>query len=230
MFISMKRCQQKELIDLGPDFYTQTEYHDCLKKLFWVSKVFGFFRSTKMVLKHFPTATSLIDIGCGGGLFLLNLHRFFPSIKMRGIDINPEAIAYAKLNQKRYAANKSINFVLQNKPQINFSPGEFDIILATLVCHHLSDEELVCFFRDATSVAGQAVIINDLHRHPLAYGFYALLSPLLFRNRLITHDGLISIKRSFKRSELHVLLLKAGIRNFQIKWCWPFRWQIIIVS
>ena len=72
------------------------------------------------------------------------------------------------------------------------------------------------------------MIIHDLHRHYVAYWFYKLFSPILFRNRLITHDGLISIKRGFTRKEWHSALNKAGLTNYTLKWCFPFRWQLIL--
>jgi len=102
------------------------------------------------------------------------------------------------------------------------------VILVTLVCHHLSDDQLVIFLKQAYINARQAIIINDLHRHRLSQWLYACLSPILFQNRLITHDGIISIKRGFIRSEWERLLKKADIPHYQIKWQFPFRWSILL--
>ncbi|KTD07711.1 methyltransferase [Legionella jamestowniensis] len=224
------RSKEKELIDLGPDFYTPEEYLDCLKKLFRVNKLLGVFRDTKKLLKTCSKQATLLDIGCGNGLFLLNLSRHFPQMQMLGVDINKEAIAAAKKalhgwnknNLKQQLAFKAVDF----KTVIN--TGHFDILLATLFCHHLNDEELIEFLHHSYHHAKEAVVIHDLHRHWLAYGLYKFISPWLFRNRLITHDGLISIKRGFTRSEWKVFLANAGVSNYQLKWCWPFRWQLTL--
>lgn len=223
------RSQEKELIDLGSDFYSPDEYKDCLKKLFRINQFLGIFRSTRKLLSNYAKEASLLDIGCGGGLFLLNLSCYFPEMKMLGIDTNNDAIVAAQqaLNDwRKTSATQNLSFEAQHL-DVTLSNNKFDIILATLLCHHLSDEELICFLHKACRHANQVVIINDLHRHSLAYWFYALTSPL-FRNRLITHDGLISIKRGFTRSEWRSLLAKANIPNYQIKWRWPFRWQITL--
>lgn len=225
-----KRSQQKELIDLGPAFYSENEYKDCLKKLFHINKLMGIFRSTRRFLRLSDKNTTLLDIGCGGGLFLLHLSRYFPQMKMLGIDINDLAIKEATnhLNdwQKKKLA-QNLLFRVQHL-EIALLENQFDVVLATLLCHHLSDEELILFLQQVHAKAGKLVIINDLHRHSLAYWCFAFISPWLFRNRLITHDGLISVRKGFTRTEWQQFLMKANIANYQIKWCWPFRWQIIL--
>lgn len=226
-----KRSQEKELIDLGPEYYTHDEYVQCLKKLFFINKFLGFFRSTVNILKKFPQHATLLDVGCGGGLFILNLSQSFPNMKMHGIDISQKAIEDAQQSLHTWKkSNPSLNvyFQLQQQNQLDITKNSFDIILVTLVCHHIEDDDLVIFLRQLHFVAKQAVIINDLHRHQLSYIFYKLLCPLFFKNRLIIHDGLISIRRGFIRSEWKLLLQKAGINTYELKWRFPFRWQLIL--
>lgn len=229
MFI--ERSQEMELLDLGPEYYNHDEYIQCLKKLFHINKLFGFFHGTIKTLKSFSKESTLLDVGCGGGLFILHLSKFFPHMQMLGMDISAAAITDAEQSlqiwQKK-TPHIQVSFQFQKQAQLNFAKNSFDIILATLVCHHLSDKELIDFLKQAHFAAGKAVIINDLHRHRVAHWFYGLLSPLLFRNRLITHDGLISIRRGFIRVEWQLLLQQAGIHNYQLKWCFPFRWKLIL--
>lgn len=217
------RSTQKELLDLGPDFYTPEEFSHCQKMLFRVNKIFGFFRSTVNLLKKFPRDSSVLDLGCGAGDFLVELKKIFPEMSMSGIDISKEAIDLAKQN------SDDLSFIHHPSTDFNYlETTKADLILSTLMCHHLSDLELVDFLNKAAFSANKAVIINDLHRHPLACWFHRLFSPLLFNNRLISYDGLISIQRSFTRSEWEALLKAAGIRTYQINWCFPFRWQVIL--
>lgn len=222
-----ERSKEKELMDKGPAFYTPEEYADCLKILFKVNKLMGFFNSTVQLLKQFPNNASLLDIGCGGGLFLLHLSRYYPSMKMLGMDVSETAIDQAR-NEISRLKKSNVEFQLQNQLALDLLPNSVDIVLVTLVCHHIDDEELIGFLQNAWHAARNAVIINDLHRHRLAYWFYKKISPILFRNRLITHDGLVSIQRSFTRAELHHLLKQAGISHYEIKWGFPFRWQVVL--
>lgn len=226
-----QRSQEKELLDLGSEYYSHDEYIDCLKKLFRVNRLFGFFQVTVKILKFFPNESTLLDVGCGGGLFILHLNKFFPHMQMLGIDISAAAITDAEQSLRIWKKNNpdiKVHFQIQEQVQLDLPRNSFDIILATLVCHHLNDEELIDFLKQVYSAAGKAVIINELHRHYVAHWLYGLVSPLLFRNRLITHDGLISIQRGFTRAEWQLLLQQAGIQNYQLKWCFPFRWKLIL--
>lgn len=221
-----KRSNEKELLDLGQEFYSLKEYTHCQKILFKINKLLGFFSYTKRLLKQFPPDISVLDVGCGGGLFVLNLSDYFPKIHFTGCDISQDAIKMAEEESKSYQKN-NVSFNLQQQLKLNLPENSVDIILATLVCHHIEDEELGDFFQQALLISYKAVLINDLHRHIIPYYFYKLFSPL-FRNRLINHDGLISIKRGFTRKEWILLLEKANIDHFTIKWRFPFCWSVIL--
>ena len=226
-----QRSQEKELIDLGSEYYTHDEYIQCLKKLFFINKFLGFFRSTVKILKKFSEHSTLLDVGCGGGLFVLNLNQHFPRMKMLGIDISQEAVDDAQKSLNTWQKNKpnlQVSFRGQDPDKLDMAKNSFDIILVTLVCHHLENDDLVVFLRQIHLAARKAVIINELHRHYLSHTLYKFISPLFFKNRLIIHDGLISIRRGFIRSEWQLLLQKAGIENYQLKWGFPFRWQLIL--
>lgn len=220
------RSKEKELLDLGSDFYNLNEYTHCQKILFKINTLLGFLSHTKGFLKQFPANISVLDVGCGGGLFVLNLSNYFPQIRFQGCDISQDAIQMAEESSTRYTANKVL-FYRQQQEQLNLPENNVDIILATLVCHHIEDKDLINFFQQALQISRKAVLINDLHRHIIAYYFYKLFSPI-FRNRLINHDGLISIKRGFTRQEWKLLLEKANIKQFTIKWRFPFCWSVIL--
>ena len=225
-----KRSKEKELLDLGSAFYSPAEYAQCLKLLFKINQILGVFRNTVALLKHFPSNATVVDIGCGGGLFLLHLNQHYPDMHMLGLDISNEAITIAAHELYCWKQNNehiNINFQLQESTQLTLAENSVDIILMTLVCHHIEDDALIVFFKDAYKATRKAIIINELHRNMIAYWFYKLLSPFMFRNRLITHDGLISIKRGFTRRELTHLLKRANIKHYKIKWRFPFQWSVV---
>lgn len=220
-----RRSNQKELLDLGQAFYSLNEYTHCQKVLFKINKLLGFFSHTKRVLKRFAPL-SVLDVGCGGGLFILNLSEHFPSTQFTGCDISADAIQMAEEESKNYQRN-NVSFDLQRQLKLKLPPNSVDLILATLVCHHIPDSELVGFLRDTLEISRKGVVINDLHRHIIPYLFYKLFSPL-FGNRLINHDGLISIRRGFTRKEWRVLLEQSKIEHFTIRWRFPFCWSVIL--
>jgi 2-polyprenyl-3-methyl-5-hydroxy-6-metoxy-1,4-benzoquinol methylase len=212
---------------MGPDYYSTHEYRECLVNLFQINQLLGISRDTVNVLKKYPAGYTLLDVGCGGGLFLLDLRNYFPALKMTGCDVSAEAISNAKENVYQDA---NINFQLQDKNELTLASNQYDFILITLVCHHLTDTEIIAFLQTAYTAASSAVIINDLHRHPLSWLFYKLLCPLFFKNRLIRHDGLVSITRSFVRADWISYLNKAGITDYTLRWRFPFRWQLILMK
>jgi 2-polyprenyl-3-methyl-5-hydroxy-6-metoxy-1,4-benzoquinol methylase len=225
-----RRSHQLEWMDLGPSYYTNQEYRNCLYQLDRIGRFLGGDRATFWALKQLPfPPTSILDVGCGGGLFTLRLAAHYPQAQVVGIDISPDAIAFAQEHLKNNQPSLSNIQFLVSSPQID-EKSQFDVVMATLVCHHLSDQELISFLQQACRIAKQAVILNDLHRHPLATMGFAALVPIFFRNRMIWHDGLLSIRRSFTRQEWWNFLKAAGIneKDCSVTWHWAFRWMIRI--
>lgn len=216
------RSTLPEIIDLGPSYYSPSEYEECLAKLDLIGKWLGGDRATFSALKNLKPR-SILEVGCGGGFFTAKLAQKFPQAKVVGIDLNPQAIALAK---KQHRA-PNLSFELRTEENLNEPPKSYEIVLATLVCHHLSDENLISFLASAARIARKKVIVNDLHRHPLAYHLFRLITPL-FQNRLIQHDGLLSIQRGFTKKELTTLLSQSGISRYSLKWKWAFRWLLEI--
>jgi 2-polyprenyl-3-methyl-5-hydroxy-6-metoxy-1,4-benzoquinol methylase len=179
-------------------------------------------------LKQLPQ--TILDVGCGGGAFTMELARSYPQAKVTGIDISQQAISYANKQLTNQPALTNLTFQLTDKSTLAYPANQFDLVTATLVCHHLTDEELIAFLKQSVHIAKSAVILNDLHRHPLASLGFGVVAPLFFRNRLIWHDGLLSIKRSFKRNDWMRYLQAADIdlKRVCLTWHWPFRWILSI--
>ena len=63
----------------------------------------------------------------------------------------------------------------------------------------------------------------DLHRHPVAYFLYTTIGKLVLHNRLVRHDGALSILRGFKSDELLELAQRAGLRDIWVERHFPYR-------
>ncbi len=227
-----KRSYQQELLDYGPSHYQVDEYHRCLEQLNKIGIWLGGNSASSKALNTLKTPPeSILDVGCGGGFFTLRMAQQFPHAKVVGIDVNPLAIEFAnKQLAKMDKPPPNVSFTLKTHPELIELPKSYDVIIATLVCHHLPDDILIDFLRRASIVARQKIIINDLQRHVAAYTLFKLISPLCFRNRLVRHDGPLSIKRAFTKKEWLHYLAHAGISPecFDIKWRWAFRWLVEI--
>lgn len=223
----LKRSTALEILDLGPNHYTLDEYNDCMVKLDLIGKWLGGDQATISALKRMdPPPQSILDVGCGGGLSTIRLGLQFPQAQILGIDLNPLAIAFAKTR----LAPPNVSFEARAQGELREPSKSYDAVISTLVCHHLTDKDLIEFISKSCLVAKRKVIINDLHRHPLALFLFKCISPLFFRNRLVLNDGPLSIRRAFKRDELADYLKNAGLKPSQssIRWQWAFRWLVEI--
>jgi len=228
---SLERSLEKEWLDQWEQHLTAAEYDDCLRKLFRINRWLNFYGDTVQILKQLPANASVLDVGCGDGLFALKLQKDLPYMKIKGIDIESAAIELAqqRLNEW-HVDNQTIlpEFRQETTKAILANQERFDAVISTLVCHHLSDAEIINFLQDTVAIAKRVVIINDLHRHPAASFLFKVIQPWLFSGKAIQHDGLLSIKRGFKDSDWQSLLKQAGIKSYQLQWRFPFRWRLII--
>lgn len=195
-------------------------YHRIMLK--GISKIYNQFRldlnNSNMVLA---------DIGCGSADALRVIHQWMKKrhfqCELIGIDANEFVLRHAKTQ----CAGYQIKFEQKNV-LAEIKDGQYDLIILNHFCHHLKDEELVDLLKSLICQTRFAIIINDLHRHILAYWGIKALAKIFNLSKLTKHDGPLSVLRGFRKNELNSLLIKAGIDSFEIKWHWPFRWQIVI--
>jgi 2-polyprenyl-3-methyl-5-hydroxy-6-metoxy-1,4-benzoquinol methylase len=174
---------------------------------------------------NFNSKLTVVEIGCGGGDNLRAIRnwaeRIHLPVKLQGIDINPECIAYAK-SLKR---NRGIEFILSDYKEVFFKEKP-DIIFSSLFCHHFTEAELTTMLKWMQQNSRTGFFINDLHRHWLAYYSIKLLTKLFSNSYLVKNDAPLSVQRGFKRNEWKRIFQEAAIRTFQCKWKWAFRWLV----
>jgi 2-polyprenyl-3-methyl-5-hydroxy-6-metoxy-1,4-benzoquinol methylase len=85
------------------------------------------------------------------------------------------------------------------------------------------EEQVIQILREMSRVARRRIFVIDLHRHPIAYFFYTTVGKLVLKNRLLRHDGALSILRSFKPDELLKLAQRAGLTDIWIERHFPYR-------
>ena len=225
------RSEKTELMD---DFSNNgVLLRDTLDKLAGINKWLGGNRVTinglrKLINGHpKEKIINVIDIGCGGGDLIREVANYFYkngySFKITGIDANKDALAYADELSRMYP---EINFRHCNIFSNDFKSIKYDVVLSSLFLHHFKDEQLIEFLPKILKKASLGIIVNDLHRHPVAYYLFRLLC-LLINNNMVKEDGLTSILKGFKQQDLERISKEIGAK-YQIKWKWAFRYQWII--
>lgn len=171
----------------------------------------------------------LADLGSGGGDTLRHIARWARRrqvpVELVGIDANPFMLEYAAAKARDFP---EISFQQHDIFSADFQQQPFDILTCSLFCHHFSDEALADLLPRWQQQAGLAVVINDLHRHPLAYHSIRWLTRLFRGSYLVQNDAPLSVARAFTRHDWHHLLRRAGLRRYTLRWRWAFRWQLVI--
>ncbi len=170
---------------------------------------------------------TLLDVGFGHGDMLRAIAAWARGagkrVRLVGVDLNPRsapAAAAATNPEDGIEYRTGLAETLDLKP---------DFIISSLVAHHMDDAELAGFIGWMQGAAARGWLINDLHRHPVAWlGFQALAR--VFRwHPIVRHDGALSVRRAFVRSDWAKLLKTAETRA-EVRWHIPFRWTVASCS
>jgi len=225
---SLRSYEKEQMDDLA---CSGEELTQTLRELKTVNKWLGGNYVTTSGLTYFlkerPKETyKIADIGCGGGDMIRVMFDWSKnqsaSFFFEGIDANPNIIALAR---KRNHLPQT-KYVVQNIFDESFTKEKVDISTCTLFTHHFTDLELVNLLKALKKKSEIGIIINDLHRHPLAYYSIKWITHFFSDSPMVKNDAPLSVLRSFKRKDWQRIFEAAEIKNFSIKWNWAFRWQV----
>lgn len=225
-----RRSEQRELIDdmtVGG-----AEGRRMLAELRTVNRLLGGYRTTLGALDKLlaPRAEPwrLLDVGTGSGDIPEQVARWARRrgvpVRITAIDLNPATVAEAA---DRLAGFPEITVRTADVLALPFAPGDFDVSMCALFLHHFPDPDAGRVLSAMAAVSRVAVVVNDLHRHPLGYYGFRLCSTLFSGSPLVRHDGPLSVLRAFSRADWDRLSAEAGLPAPQVEWCWAFRWRVI---
>ena len=228
MFERFKR-RSSELEDIDTGNYTPEEYEGCISELQLVNRWMGDAHALKQTLlkdveRNSLREFSVLDVGAGSGELLRVAATWARETGRRfrgvGLELN-ERSARAILEESK--AFPEISSVRADALKLPFDDAELDYVMCSLFTHHFPDEQVIHLLREMSRVARRRIFVIDLHRDPVPYFFYTTLGRLILKNRLIRHDGAVSILRSFKPRELLNLARAAGLRNVAVEHHFPAR-------
>ncbi|WP_103030466.1 methyltransferase domain-containing protein [Salinibacter altiplanensis] len=228
------RLETEEWMD---DFsITDARLARALRDLRRINRLLGGYRATDHVLdpilkRH--DRLRLLDVGCGSGDHLLHLarrgERFGCTLDLIGIDANPVTVGHARAYLDRQLSpslRARVRVEIGDARALPYDAGAVDLTHAALFLHHFHGPSAVQVLSEMQRVARHGLLVNDLHRHLLAYAGIWGLSRALGLAPMVQHDGPVSVRRGFWRAELHTLARAAQLPPASIRWHWAFRWTL----
>lgn len=164
----------------------------------------------------------ILDIGYGSGDMLRTIAKWSTRRGIRaeltGIDLNAHSAAVA-----RAATPIEMGIEFLTGDYTDLRDLEYDVILSSLVAHHMTHSELVRFLQFMDNQARRGWLVNDLMRHGFAYLGYPMLARVMRWHRIVREDGTLSIARSYRPPEWDPILDEAGITGARVFRAFPFR-------
>ena len=164
----------------------------------------------------------ILDVGFGDGDMLRRIARWAAKrrlpVELVGVDLNPRSEAAARAHTPPQLPIRWIT-----GDYADLAGGGWDVILSSLVAHHMTHDQLIAFLRFMEAEATRGWLVNDLHRHGFAHAGFPLLARIARWHPIVRHDGTLSIARSYRPAEWPPLLAEAGISHARVFRAFPFR-------
>ncbi len=174
------------------------------------------------------TSFTLLDVGSGQGDMLRAIWRWAKrrglEPRLTGVDLSPWSATAAEA-----ATDPAWGIRYVTGDVFAYAPAEkIDFVVSSLVAHHMPDDVLVKFIDWMEANARGGWLINDLHRHWIAYYGFWLISRAALMHPMVRHDGLVSVTRAFTKADWERLLAMTQAPRDQIEVAWRFPFRICV--
>ncbi len=206
-----RRASPRELPELMDGDCSYEEFRDCLQSLEKVNRWLLGYRPTLAWLERLPHGLTeplhIVDVGSGGGDYLREIARWARRrnlpVQLTGIDLNPySARAASEFTPQELGITWLTQDALLYRPE-----KPIDIVVSSLLAHHLEDEEIVTLLRWMEGTARVGWFINDLERARWTAHMFGWVR----WHRIVRHDGPVSFRRAFRKGDWQRLLRAADL-------------------
>jgi SAM-dependent methyltransferase len=188
-----------------------------LRSLRGLNRYFGSYRVIESFLRRWikrGDKLRVVDLATGSAdiprLVADYARKIGAEVEIVAVDFQPATIEMARQLSAGYP-----EITCTQADVLTFADREpFDIVICSLALHHFSDEDAVVLLRRARELSRKFVLISDLRRGLVATIGVALLTGLIFRDRMTRADGRTSAAAAFTLAELRELATRAGWRTF----------------
>jgi hypothetical protein len=224
--MQMRRSTTQELMD--DPARTREELRDNLRDLGRINRFFGGHAAVRAFLDEaLPAwrrrggpeggALRVLDVATGGAdvpavVVDWGRHRGV-RVRVIGLDRHPVIAGLAAASS---AAFPSVTVIQADARAIPFADRAFHVCLCSLALHHLAVEEGLNLIRRLDRLSRIGFLLVDLLRSPSGYGGVWLMTRLS-RNRLVRHDGPLSVRRARSWEEYRGLVAASGIAGLRLE-------------
>lgn len=191
----------------------------------------GYATTVRAVERLVPGGSSplrVLDVGAGGGDMARRLVEWGRAngrvVRVVTCDLS---FAAAQFASRSLTDVDGAAVVQADVLALPFRERSFDVVMCSLFAHHFPTPVVARFLVAMHGISRYGVVVNDLHRHPIAYAGIWLLTRLFPASPIVRHDGPLSVRRAFVREDLRELERETALRMI-VRWCWAFRWQVVL--
>ncbi|WP_171651677.1 methyltransferase domain-containing protein [Paenibacillus foliorum] len=209
------------------------ELREALRHLRRLNRIFGAAKPTLYGIRQLwtdagkPSRLSILDIGSGSGDVNRYLLRWADTnridLKITLVDITEEACEEAKLfflNEPRIQVMQHDLFALPE--------AYADVVTGTQFVHHFAEGELPTVVDKMLKTSRFGVVINDIHRHWIAWAAVWITTRLISKNQYILNDGPLSVAKGFRSADWKLLRKAMGLSKMLYAWRPLFRYVVVI--
>jgi 2-polyprenyl-3-methyl-5-hydroxy-6-metoxy-1,4-benzoquinol methylase len=226
--------QRSESLELMDDLSIGgAELAETLAQLRWINRLLGAAWPTLEGVSRLwrlagrPAQLSILDVGAGSGDInrrLLNwATRHHIRLNLTLVDIHPDTCTVAAAYYR-----DELRVQVQQGDIFQLASQQADIVTASLFLHHFPAVQVPDVLQAMLHAARLGVVINDLHRHWLAWAGILAATHLLSQNRLIRHDAPLSVRRGFRSADFRQLQKLPELAGLTYTWRPFFRYLVMI--
>ncbi len=186
-----------------------------LRDLARINRLTGGTRLSERAIAALGGSATLLDVGTGGAdipmTLLARARAAGRPLTVTATDSRDEVLAAARRARPAIERTSGLELAIADGRGLPYPDAAFDVAHASLVLHHLEPDEAVAFLRELRRVARRGIVVNDLVRGRIFWLGGWLLVHAIARSRYTRHDGPLSVRRAYSRTELRALLAVAGL-------------------
>ncbi|MFK7735920.1 MAG: methyltransferase domain-containing protein [Pirellulaceae bacterium] len=181
--------------------------------------------SRRLMRKHFLSRMqqspdrewTLLDIGAGGGDLALWLaqeaRRRSLNLKITCLDLDRFTSNFASERCQDWGEIETVcGDMFEYCPE-----RKWDFVYSNHVLHHLDWDQLKQAISLVDCISVEHFALVDLHRNHLSYYGYTLLAAVFLRGSFAFHDGRVSIRKAFFRSELQQIVQSEQWKDIEVQ-------------